>query len=338
MKADLASLGCQRPGCGGPRSGVCINNLPFEECPDVAEWSEDEPDDQPLEAVVEPASQVVLLPGGRSLDAQACDALLRQRGGKVVALVAAPDVGKTTLIATMYELLHRRRMAALGFAGSETLRGYEERSHLTRLASNGAKPDTQRTSVSTPLNFTHLRVATPDHVSDVVFSDRSGEHFENALARPAAIADFAELHRADSLVLLVDLVRLVGETHLTLSSVRRLFLALDQNGLLAGRRLLLVGTKADLAIPTPRSKKAERALADLETELNRRAAGRFTIGRHVIACRAQAGSTEFGVGMERLLAELLENSGPAQIAREDAWPTHRSELDQLMRGYRSAGR
>ena len=337
---DPASFGCTLPGCGGPRSGVCINNLPFDECPDVVELGEGEDAGEPngAEEPVDTVAQTVGVSGGRSLDAAACDALLRRRGGTVVGIVAAPEVGKTTLISTMYELLHRRRMAGFGFAGSETLRAYEERCHLARLSSDAAAADTQRTKVGAGLQFTHLRIATRSGIQDAVFADRSGELFDKALARPADIDDFVELHRADVVIILVDLVLLTSSTHLTMSAVRRLFMAMDQRGMLEKRRVLLVGTKAEVAVPTPRSRKATRELATVAEELNRRAGGRFRIETHVVACRPRRGSTVIGEGLEPLLAAVLEAPAPRPAVADDSWPSQRSELDQLMRGYRGSRR
>lgn len=337
---DPARFSCGLPGCDGPRSGVCINNLPFDECPDVVELGEGE-DASEQDGAGEPGDTVPLavnLPGGRSLNAAACDALLRRRDGTVVGIVAAPEVGKTTLISTIYELLHRRRMADFGFAGSETLRAYEERCHLARLSSDAAAADTQRTKVGAGLQFTHLRVATRSGIRDAVFADRSGELFDKALARPADIDEFVELHRADVVILLVDLVLLTSSTHLTVSAVRRLFMAMDQRGILEGRRVLLVGTKADVAIPTPRSRKAARELAAVAEELNRRAGERFRIETHVVACRPRRGSTAIGEGLEPLLSAVLNPPAPPQPVADDSWPPQRSELDQLMRGYRGSRR
>ena len=333
MATDPATMACRLSGCGGPRSGVCINNLPFDECPDVAEIGEEVEAD---ERSAEPITQPVTLPGARSLGIPACDALLRQRGGTVVGIVAGPDVGKTTLIATIYELLHRKRMPSFGFAGSETLRGHEERCHLARLSSNASNPDTRRTPVGVGLEFIHLRIAASGGMRDVLFADRSGEHFQAALSRPAEIEGFAELHRADAVVLLVDLARLVSDTHVTVSGVRRLFLAMDQGGVLAGRIVMLVGTKADVAMPSPRSRKAAREMTALADELDGRAGGRFAIGRHVVACRARGGSSAIGEGLEQLLTALLAQSPPRSPRIDDAWPRLPSELDLLMRGYRSA--
>lgn len=337
---DPARFSCGLPGCDGPRSGVCINNLPFDECPDVVELGEGE-DAGEHDGASEPGETIPLnvnLPGGRSLDAAACDALLRRRGGTVVGIVAAPEVGKTTLISTMYELLHRRRMATFGFAGSETLRAYEERCLLARLSSDAVAADTQRTKVGAGLQFTHLRVATRFGIRDAVFADRSGELFDKALARPADIDDFVELHRADVVILLVDLVLLTSSTHVTVSAVRRLFMAMDQRGMLEGRRVLLVGTKADVAIPTPRSRKAARELGVLAEELGRRAGERFRIDTHLVACRPRRGSTVIGEGLEPLLSALLDPPSPPSAVADDSWPPQRSELDQLMRGYRRSRR
>jgi hypothetical protein len=337
---DPARFSCRLPGCDGPRSNVCINNLPFEECPDIIELGEGE-DAGEQEGAGEPGDTVPLtvnLPGGRSLDAAACDALLRRWGGTVVGIVAAPEVGKTTLISTMYELLHRRRMADFGFAGSETLRAYEERCHLARLSSDASAADTQRTKVGAGLQFTHLRVATRSGIRDAVFADRSGELFDRALARPADIDDFVELHRADVVILLVDLVLLTSSTHLTVSALRRLFMAMDQRGMLEDRRVLLVGTKADVAMPTPQSRKAARELAAVAEELNRRARARFRIETHVVACRARKGSTVIGEGLELLLSAVLDPPAPTPPVADDSWPPQRSELDQLIRGYRESRR
>ena len=335
---DPARFGCKLPGCDWPRSGVCINNLPFDECPDVVDIGEGE-NDKKQEGTPELGDSVaptIPLPGGRSLDAAACDSLLRRRGGTVVSIVAAPEVGKTTLISTTYELLHRRRMANFGFAGSETLRAYEERCHLARLSSEATAADTHRTKVGAGLQFTHLRIATSSGMRDVIFADRSGELFDKALARPADIDDFVELHRAEVTILLVDLVQLLNSTHLTISALRRLFMAMDQRDMLEGRKVLLVGTKADVAMPSPRSRKAAREFGAVAEELRHRARGRFQIDEHIIACRARKGSTVIGPGLEALLSAILEPLPPGQPAIDNFWPTQRTELDQLMRGYRRA--
>ena len=87
---DLDAYTCRVPGCKGPRSGVCINGLSFDECPDVIPI-EDAVQTEDVRAIAETlpnAGEMVQTGGVSSLDAAACDALLRARGGTVVGVVA----------------------------------------------------------------------------------------------------------------------------------------------------------------------------------------------------------------------------------------------------------
>ncbi|MDO8329807.1 MAG: hypothetical protein Q7T36_04980 [Fluviicoccus sp.] len=334
---NLLAYTCRIPGCQGPRSGVCINSLSLSECPDVIPiGEEDSAEGTSVVPEVDPVSNELVQTGGvSSLDAAACDALLRARGGTVVAIVAGPEVGKTTMIATMYELIHRGRLTAYRFAGSETLRGYEERCHLSRMASNAARSDTPHTPISAKLSFTHLKVATLSGIKDVIFSDRSGEHFDNALKRPSDIAGFAELKRADIILLLVDLEQLLKTPHHPTSQVRRLFMAMEQHALLENKPVRLVGTKADLAKTRDARSEAISALNELAVDLSRRTVGRVSVTSSLIASRASAGSTQIGEGFEALIDEILKEKEPPNFCAGSSWPEKNTELDALMHVYRS---
>lgn len=323
---------CRLPGCGGPASGVCINNLSFDDCPDVVLVDLGNLSETTLRPPRTHAELV--LPGGHAFDAAACDALLRQRGGTVVGLVAGPKVGKTTLISLMYELLARRRMVGFRFAGSETLRGYEERCHLARLLSEAEKAETARTPTINKLSFTHLRVAQNEKRLDVVFSDRAGEHFQRVMDRPNDIATFAELQRADVILLMVDLVELMRDLYGQTSQMRRWFIAMAQNGVLDDKPILLVGTKADVALSTPnRSKAGAKALSDLGKNLSHRLPG-ATVQPHIIACRPRKGSTDVGEGVEALLDDILSPKPMKSYTTTEIWPVTPTELDLLMRPFR----
>ncbi|AFW01774.1 hypothetical protein BAR24_14885 [Gluconobacter oxydans] len=323
---------CRLSGCGGPCSGVCINNLSFDECPDVLDAVAPE-DDRPQTLSPRPDRDFVVVPGGHALSANACDALLRQRGGTVVGLVAGPEVGKTTLIGLMYELLVRRRMTAFGFAGSDTLRGYDERCYLARTATNAATADTLRTPAKDKLSFTHLRVACGSARWDLVFSDRSGEHFEEVINQPNGIAEFQELWRADVILLLVDLIELLNEPNLQVSRMRRWTMAMAQNGMLEGKVVFLVGTKADVALQTPGSRAAKRELDGLAADLSKRARG-VPVLPMIVACRPRKGSTIVGEGVEKLLGDILAPRACPKEKVSEVWPIAPTELDLLMLRYR----
>ena len=327
--SDASELTCVVPGCGGPASGVCINGLTFEECPDVVPVGSFEVSalDRPQAADTSP---LVVTQRSSSLDAAACDALLRDKGGAVVALVAGPGAGKTTLIATIYELARRGRMARFGFAGSETIRGFEERCYLARTASDGTFPDTPRTPRRAALSFAHLRLATATATVDLVMSDRSGEHFDDLLARPGRAVEFPELVRATVVLQLVDAERLSNAQHLETSRSRRLFGAMSQSGALDGKPLLLVATKSDLLVDEGAERSAADRLEALRADLERRGAGRTRVTAHMTASRARPGSAVIGSCLEDLVAALLDVPPPPRYAPHEVEPRTADPLSFLM--------
>ncbi len=330
---------CRVDGCGGPASGICINKLSFDECPDVIRAGDEAADTDDMagsSADGAAAPPQLSSPIGDSLDAQSCDALLRATGAKMIGIVAGPEAGKTTLVSTIYERVHRGMAKGFAFAGSETLRGYEERCHLSRLASNGASPDTERTKTWAELSFTHLKLAVGDERANLLFSDRSGEHFENVLDSPEQISDFEELARADHIWIVVDLDRLHHSGHLLKSQLRRLIMAMQAAGLLDAKPVSIVATKADLFT----AKKARSAIeADLDAvidDLQKRVPAGVVLGKHVIACRPVKGSTEFGADIDTLLGTLFEPEVIPVCSMIFPWPAKRSGLDKLMGRLRTA--
>lgn len=301
---------CRTPGCGGPSSGVCLEKFSFEECPFLQPEAEQAGEDRAEEgedSTADPAPDLVRTGAIAQLDAADCDAFLRARAATVVALVAAPEVGKTTMMSTLYELIRRGKLEGFGFAGSETIRGLEERCFLSRAKSENAKPDTQHTSARAGLNFTHVTVATARGREELILSDRSGEHFQRVLNNPGVIADFAELDRATVTLLLVDGEQLVLSPHRPIAEARRLFMALAQAGFADGRPILLVATKRDL-VPEGRMTELDAALAELLTDLQRRAPG-ARLQAYATGARPRQGP-EFGEGFEALMSGLLPGPPP----------------------------
>lgn len=327
---DFEAFTCRVAGCGGPRSGVCINSLPFDECPDVIPLADDDEQGTQEDGGKLPAHESVTTPGGRSLDVVACDALLRERGGTLIGIVAGPEVGKTTMIATMYELIHRARLPAFGFAGSETLRGYEERTHLARISSNRDTPDTPRTRLETHLDFTHVKLATEHGIREVYFSDRSGEHFDIALNKPDDFSDFVELQRADRTLMMVDLEQLRLTPQPVMSWVRRMFMALEQHSLITGKQFTLVGTKADLLADEGDRQEAVARFEALRKDLGKRSTGNIEPRSFIISSRAPKGTKDVGKGLAELLADIFAEPVTPGFKLGVAVPASPSELDALM--------
>ncbi|WP_313534371.1 TRAFAC clade GTPase domain-containing protein [Sphingomonas sp.] len=329
MITDLSKAVCRQPGCGGPISGVCINQLPFDECPDVVPPEDAEPG-EPASAETEPDTVSTGRMGVLSI--HEADAFLRAYGGLVLAVVAAPNAGKTTFASALYDLLRRGLLEGFGFAGSETIKGLEERCFDSRVASGEDKPTTLRTRSVSPLIFIHLRIAVPDgRQLDVLLSDRSGEHFDRALNTPAQFADFHEIGRANAILLLVDGQKLVTSHQAEIAGARKLILALAQSGYLANKNVHLVVTKTDLLEGALQRTLVEQRVAVLAEEVQRR--GKKThVEVHLIACRARKGQSSFGEGVQRLieanLPAVTDQSFTTTFWTPNAAST--SSLDRLM--------
>jgi hypothetical protein len=333
---DLREATCKVEGCGGPRAGICINNLSFEECPDVITELVGDGGDaaEVLEAKPDPTRSFVETSLGDSLDAEACDRLLRATGGTMIGIIAGPEAGKTTLVASIYERIQRAKSSVFGFASSETIRGYEERCHLARFASGGTESETERTKTWAELSFTHLEVVKEDCRKHLIFSDRSGEHFDNVLDTPNDIIKFRELDRANHIWLVVDLERLSQGGHGLKSGLRKLVMALQEAQLLDGKQICVVGTKADLFTGDAEFAIMAEQLDEFIADLKNRVPAGITFERHMVGCRSSKGSSEFGSGIDDLLATLIKTEEEERCAMTYRLPVARSEIDRLMQRIR----
>ena len=304
---------CKREGCKPEDSGVCIDGLPLSDCPNRFMFKP--VDEDMIEEVTsstdseEPLGR--LLHNGESLSVLEADAYLRRYGATVVAFIGCPEAGKTTAAVMLYELSKRRKLGAFGFAGSRTIRGFQQRAHKSLLASGRSIAETERTSVGTPVSFLHLRLQCAGESNssmDLLLSDRSGEDFVQCLNTPNLCSEFPEIMRADCHVLLVDGEKLMDpdEASKQISKVRRLFISLSQCGALSASGLVqVVLTKHDLVNCSDHKDATLQRFDDFVDNLKSRS-GEVRLTAHKLAARPSC-CTNFnpGDGLGKLVDEWL---------------------------------
>lgn len=164
--------------------------------------------DAPVE---EAAPAFIDVYAGNELSSEDADAVTLRSPAHLVVFAGASESGKTTLLASLYERWIEGPFAGLQFAGSRSLLGFEQICHLNRLASGAEHPDTPHTPVSDEPAYYHLALrgtAPGAERRHVLLSAISGELFRLAKFSREDTERLTFLHRANTIVVLIDGARL----------------------------------------------------------------------------------------------------------------------------------
>ena len=272
-----SALVCRVPDCPVRGTGKCKRNFdPVDSCPDFGP-REEAPSNLPAhaESAVEQAlPELVRLPSGDILGLSDLQSLLRAEQARVVALVGEQEAGKTTLLASIYDLYCKGPFAERRFAGSRTLPAFAKRHYLALLSSGRTVPTTPRTSRDDPVGFLHLMLRPLDDgaLQHVLISDRSGEAFNAARTDTTLIEELIEIRQANRVCFLLDGARLLADDQRAgyTRRFKQIIRALHDNGALRkGTPVEVLTTKIDKLLRSPDSERVIGILANYEQALKR---------------------------------------------------------------------
>lgn len=343
-----AILTCSRPECGISKTGICAEgHTPLESCPSFgqAEQVEIDEDFETFDAEEEDDSsegpQLVentrlILPSGEPLSPIEVDRFLLRKPAKFVTVVGEFDSGKTTLICALYERFLKGNFAGYIFSGSNTLVGFEKRSHHSRVDSGRAAPDTLRTSLHDGLRYFHLSLSHGDTFKprvELMLSDRAGEEYEKARGNSELVDTLIEVKKASVVVLLLDGARLADPIQRAgaLQAVRQTIRAfLDGGALMKHSKVQVVTTKFDLLQSVQIRGSLDQQVEIFQAGLLKDFAGRLgELSFWDIAARDPHGDFSAAHGMAGLLMSWCAPSSinikpePLRVALE-------SEFDRLL--------
>lgn len=262
---------CSNPDCRVADIGRCVDGFELHDCP---RYGRDADEDMNASAVIDEESadghvESIQLSTADTLTPSEASGLLRVGDARVIAILGPLGSGKTSLIASLYDLFQAGPVAEIEFSRSRTLHAFERACHDARSASRRSEPDMNRTPRG-GVRFYHLDIGggAAGNVLTLVMGDRSGEEYQE-VADDASIASvFCEVVRADSLTVLIDGERLLdaGARHNLRNETILMLQALhDRGSLRFGSRLALVLTKLDAVQD---SSFAERAVRDFDRLLS----------------------------------------------------------------------
>jgi len=251
------------------------------------------------------ASSGVTLRDGKMLSVAAMDRLSRQQDTTLVVLVGPPDSGKTTLVSSIYEQVRATKIPGLWFTGSQTLMAFEERCHLSRLASNLEEPATERTKYSEEQTFYHLRTRSeepPHPLTELFLFDVAGEGFRELSTTHDACRRLDALGRADYLAVLLDGKRLTNPRTRYLAieeCINFLQCAKDSNAMANDCEVQVVVSKSD-ELPADAGKKL---LPEIEAFIRQRLADQYPklVFAHVAARPESKSPLEHAHGVAAIL-------------------------------------
>lgn len=241
---------CKLNDCYPTDTGCDRGNEPYTACPNL-QMSGDA-----TAQVTEMRAEHVLPWSGHSLGTVDLQFVAARSKPTTVGVVGPHNAGKTTMLTMTYlSLLHGLALPARTFAGSFTIGSWETLAHTLRWHMGHRPTFPPHTSSGTQRlpGLLHLAFRnTTDGIDDVLFTDAPGEWFGRwAIDKHAPDAEGARWisRYADAFMLFADSEALAGPKR---GEARNRFRALAErlSSEAQGRRVALVWSKADIAVPT----------------------------------------------------------------------------------------
>lgn len=153
------------------------------------------------------SSDDYILSSGRALNENELYQLTARTKTRIIYVLGPVGSGKTTFESMLYAFFLKNIDQNLLFAGSETLVGFEERLNNLRTKSGNSNAQMERTNKSERRCFLHLNLLdlNLNCYHNIVFSDMSGETFENCNSNRSNMEqDLPYLDIAQNVVLFMD--------------------------------------------------------------------------------------------------------------------------------------
>ncbi|WP_211441234.1 TRAFAC clade GTPase domain-containing protein [Collimonas humicola] len=308
---DSVMLICANPGCRVAENGRCIEGIDLAACPHYGRELESHSEVGSDETEIVDGPLGVALVGAGTLTLAETSRLLRTGDARVIAIVGPSDAGKTSLIASLYDLFQEGALSGIEYARSQTLHAFEHTCHDARAASRRGTPHMNRTPRG-EVRFYHLELGGGLAGDKLILAlgDRAGEEYRETTDDASMVDAFPEIRRADSLTVLIDGKRLLdlGARHNLRSEITMILQAfVDGGAIQAYHRLALVLTKIDIVQESLHHARAAADFDSLSAHIRRIFGHAFSvIETFKVTASPETDALERGAGIPDLLSFWLK--------------------------------
>lgn len=310
----MEEVTCSNPDCRVAQTGKCVEGLGLSECSHYGRRPDDTADAFKSESEA-PLVIGIQIAGADCLTSEQASQLLRAGCARVIAVIGPSDAGKTSLIASLYDLFQDGPVAGTEYARSRTLHAFERTCHDARAACRRGTPHSNRTPLG-EVRFYHLDLGGGPAADGLalILGDRAGEDYRNATDDVSTVAGFQEVRRADSITVLVDGERLLdsGKRHNARSETLLMLRALvDGEAIESGQRLALVLTKLDAVLTSDLRDRVESDFTSMFEKIRDSFGDQFSeIASFRVAASPKNDLAKRGGGVAELLAFWIQPRPP----------------------------
>lgn len=260
------AITCSNPECKIEETGRCVEGVNPEDCSyysSEASYEASESQEESRENTS--AFDRTELSLSEALSLSAASNVLQNDNSRVICILGPSDSGKTCLIASVYDMFQTGAESGIEFRNSRSLLAFEKICHDSRAESKRSTSHSQRTPHG-EVQLYHLNLCTLDSHANksLLIADRAGEEYKSASDDISIVDEFLEVHRADTINVLVDGERLIDNItrHNLKNDIAMMLQALkDHAGIKSKPQLAIVLTKFDAV---KESANQSRALSDFD--------------------------------------------------------------------------
>jgi len=305
---------CKEPACTVAKDGRCYEGIPDPKAcvnysfsastkeSDSDDLEDEEESEEGEEANVDSLPATIDLYGGMELQYESSLRITLNSLARVVVLAGPNDSGKTTLLTSIYEHFLVEPLSGYIFAGSETLRAFEKRCHLSRIESKRESEDTERTKSFSEQTMLHLCVRDQKlekSAQHLLLSDIRGELFVQAMKSKADCQRIKILKRADHVCIVIDGARLADlatRNQATVAAKQTLRSFLESEMIGNDTFIDVLFTKDDIIRSTEATLNTNDFIKEFEADLNAKFGSQVRRIRFLrIAARPAEGLESYGV-------------------------------------------